>query len=75
MAAVGEILFFGDTIINLKGFIDSTKGGLRAYRLIFGREENIDSAWQVDKKFRVTDKVFNLGRICCGSLPMTQHSG
>jgi len=53
--------FRGDTIINLKGFIDSTKGGLRAYRLIFGSEENIDSAWQMDNKFRVTDKVFNLG--------------
>jgi len=53
--------FRGDTIINLKGFIDSTKGGLRAYRLIFGSEENIDSAWQMDNKFRVTDKVINLG--------------
>lgn len=51
----------GDTIINLKGLMDSTKGGVKAYRLIFGNKEKTDSAWQVDTRFRLTDKVFNLG--------------
>lgn len=53
--------FRGDTIINLKGLMDSTKGGVKAYRLIFGSKEKVDSAWQLDNKFRLTDKVFNLG--------------
>lgn len=51
----------GDTIVNLKGLIDSAKGGVKAYRLVFGSKEKIDSAWQVDNKFHLTDKLFNLG--------------
>ena len=50
-----------DTIVNLKGFLDSAKGGAKAYRLIFERNQNIDSVWQTDTKFQITDKAYNLG--------------
>ncbi len=53
----------GDTIINLKGFIDSLKGGIKAYRLIFEGNRlfnKIDSVWQVDNKFRLTDQAYSL---------------
>ena len=59
--SAAKAFFHSDTIINLKGFIDSTKGGLKAYRLIFESKNIIDSVWQVDTKYRITDKAFSIG--------------
>ena len=53
--------FRKDTVINLKGLIDSTKGGVKEYRLIFESHQQIDSVWQTDTKYRVTDKAFTRG--------------
>ncbi len=53
-----------DTIVNLKGFMDSVTvncGMMEGYRLIFETGGKIDSVWQVDKNFNITDKAFNLG--------------
>ncbi len=49
-----------DTIINLKGFIDSTRGGVKAYRLIFKNTISIDSVWQFDNEFQLTDQAYVL---------------
>lgn len=59
---VWEDLFLrNDTIINLTGFIDSAKEVLKAYRLVFESKQNIDSVWQFNTKFQLTDKAINLG--------------
>ncbi len=48
-----------DTIINYKKFTESFPNAT-GYRLIYTSKENIDSVWQLDTKFRVTDKAYNL---------------
>lgn len=49
-----------DTIINLKGLLDSSHADL-SYRLIFETRSQIDSVWQTDGKFKITDKAFPAG--------------
>lgn len=57
-----EKFFRKDTIINLKGLLTSsqTATGI-AYRLLFESRQEIDSVWQTDAKFRITDKAFPAG--------------
>lgn len=50
-----------DTITNFKRFTDSLAYGIMGYRLIYGKREKVDSVWQFDKEFRLTDKAVNLG--------------
>lgn len=50
-----------DTITNLKRFTDSLGYGIMGYRLIFGKGEKVDSIWQFNTEFRLTDKAVNLG--------------
>lgn len=50
----------GETIINLKNFISVTKK-VTNYRLIFSTERKIDSAYQFDDQFRITDKAYYNG--------------
>lgn len=52
--------FKNDTIINFKLFLDSLKCGDISYRLIFQKGENLDSVWQMNNVFKITDKAFNL---------------
>lgn len=49
--------FKSDTIINLKGLLDSSKGTL-SYRLCFESKGTIDSVWQTNAKYVITDKAF-----------------
>ena len=50
-----------DSITNYKVFIDSIgKCGDIEYRLIFQNKGRIDSVWQMDNSFRITDKAYNL---------------
>lgn len=58
-----EKFFRKDTIINLKGLLASslTASGI-SYRLIFESRQEIDSVWQTDSRFRITDKVFPYGK-------------
>jgi hypothetical protein len=49
-----------DTITNLKKFTDAALAGLKGFRLIYESKEAIDSVWQTDTKFRITDKAYNL---------------
>ncbi len=51
----------GDTIINYKKFSDSLGTAQKGFRLIFGPNEKIDSIWQTDSKYKITDKAYNLG--------------
>ncbi len=52
-----------DTIINLKGFLDSIPIKSKLfYRLIFANNSGkTDSIWQCDMKFRIIYKAYNLG--------------
>ncbi|HEX4875090.1 MAG TPA: caspase family protein, partial [Chitinophagaceae bacterium] len=50
-----------DTITNLKRFTDSLGYGINGYRILFAKREYIDSVWQFDADFILTDKVVNLG--------------
>jgi hypothetical protein len=50
-----------DTITNLKRFTDSLGYGIMGYRLIYGKREKVDSVWQFNTEFRLTDKAVNLG--------------
>ncbi|MFZ9388659.1 MAG: caspase family protein [Chitinophagaceae bacterium] len=50
----------GDTILNLKAFLDSTKT-TAVYRLIFGKSGGIDSVWQTNESHQVTDKAYPSG--------------
>ena len=49
-----------DTIINYKKFMESFPNAT-GYRLIYESNENIDSAWQLDARFRIRIKAYNLG--------------
>ena len=49
-----------DTIINLKRFIDSLGSHVTGFRLIYSSKENIDSVWQLDARFRIRIKAYNL---------------
>lgn len=51
-----------DTIINLRSFLDSLKCGKIFYRLIFRNTKNeIDSVYQFNASFALTDKAINRG--------------
>jgi hypothetical protein len=50
----------GDTITNLKGFIDSTRASVE-YRLSFESKGEVDSVWQTNKDFQITDKAYRAG--------------
>lgn len=53
--------FRGDSITNYSAFIDSAKScGTIEYRLIFQKGSTIDSVWQLDNAFKVTDKAYPL---------------
>ncbi|MGQ0740586.1 MAG: caspase family protein [Bacteroidota bacterium] len=52
--------FRKDTIINLKGLLDSSRAAI-SYRAIFESRGQIDSIWQTDALFRITDKAFPAG--------------
>lgn len=51
----------GDTLTNLKSFIDSAKTAVKGYGLIYQNRGKIDSVWQLDHNYRLTDKAYNLG--------------
>jgi len=51
----------GDTIFNLKKFIESNEGGVSDYRLVFGRTDSPDSVWQTNSGYSVTDKAYPAG--------------
>lgn len=51
--------FRNDTIIQLRGLMDSAPDCIKAYRLVFTSAGGIDSAWQMDDRFRLTDKAWN----------------
>jgi len=55
------IFLRGDTITNLKSFTDSVGRGITGFRLIYDTKENTDSIWQVDTKFRIYTKAYNIG--------------
>lgn len=46
----------GDTIFNYKILADSV--GILFYRLVFEKNNTIDSVWQLNKDFELTDKTF-----------------
>lgn len=48
-----------DTITNYKKFVQVFPY-VKGFRLIFKTEDHIDSAWQFDMNFRITDKAYNL---------------
>lgn len=50
-----------DTIINLKRFTDSLGSHITGFRLIYENKGNTDSVWEVDTKFRLYHKAYNLG--------------
>jgi len=49
-----------DTITNLKGLLDSSRASI-SYRLVFESRSKIDSVWQTDAQFRITDKAYPAG--------------
>ncbi len=53
-------IFKGDTIINYKVFTDSFSKPLSGYRLIYQSNNVLDSIWDLDNKFRITNKYYNL---------------
>ncbi|OSZ80605.1 hypothetical protein CAP36_04965 [Chitinophagaceae bacterium IBVUCB2] len=55
------LIFRGDTITNYKKFTDSLGYTQRGFRLIFGSNEKIDSVWQTNNKYVITDKAYNIG--------------
>ncbi|MBI5370649.1 MAG: caspase family protein [Sphingobacteriales bacterium] len=65
--------FRSDTILNLKGLTDSAGKCIRAYRLIFKTVEKIDSVWQVDDRFKLTDKGYNRGNQVLELLAYDEH--
>lgn len=56
-----RMILRGDTIINYKKFNDSLGSSQKGFRLIFGSKDKIDSAWQIDNKYIITDKAYNTG--------------
>jgi hypothetical protein len=50
-----------DTITNLKRFTDSLGYGINGYRLIFSNKDRVDSVWQLNQGFKLTDKAVILG--------------
>ncbi len=50
-----------DTITSLKRFTDSLGYGITGYRLIYGKGEVVDSVWQFNTEFGLTDKAIGLG--------------
>ena len=54
----------GDTIVNYKKFMESHPN-VTGYRLIYKSNENIDSVYQLDAKFRISKKAYpiNNGKI------------
>jgi hypothetical protein len=50
-----------DTITNLKRFTDSLGYGIKGYRLLFSYKGRVDSVWQFNPDFKLTDKAVNLG--------------
>lgn len=50
-----------DTITHLRRFTDSLGYGIMGYRLVYGKREKVDSVWQFNTEFRLTDKAVNLG--------------
>jgi hypothetical protein len=57
-----ELFLRKDTIFNFKIFTDSLSKFNKGYRLIFQTNSLIDSIWQLDINFRITDKAYNLGK-------------
>jgi Caspase domain len=51
----------GDTITHLKKFTDSAGSVITGFRLIYQSNGITDSVWQLDSRFRITDKAYNLG--------------
>ncbi len=50
-----------DTILNLRAFLDSVKCGKLDYRLVYRNAKNeIDSVYQFDASYNLTDKAINL---------------
>ncbi|MBN8688714.1 MAG: caspase family protein [Chitinophagales bacterium] len=52
--------FSNDTILQLRGFMDSARNGIKAYRLVFKSGTEIDSVWQINDQLLITDKAWNL---------------
>jgi hypothetical protein len=52
----------GDTIFNLKKFIESKEGGISGYRLVFGQADMPDSVWQTNGGYNITDKAYPAGK-------------
>jgi len=50
-----------DTITNLKKFMDAASKEIAGFRLIYGTGNVIDSVWQTDNQFHLTDKAYNIG--------------
>lgn len=50
-----------DTILNIKKFVETYSASITGFRLIYENKNSIDSVWQVDKKYRLSDKAYNLG--------------
>ena len=50
-----------DTITNFKKFSDSLSKSIGGYRLIYETKGRVDSVWQFNKDFVLTDKAYNLG--------------
>ncbi len=50
----------GDTITNFKKFSEAAGNNLTGYRLIYERNNSIDSVWQLDLKYRTTYKAYDL---------------
>lgn len=55
------VIFRGDTITNYKKFTDSLGHTQKGFRLIFGSNDKIDSVWQTNNKYIITDKAYNTG--------------
>lgn len=53
--------FSRDTITKLKGLQDSAGNCIRVWRLVFGKGREVDSVWQLNENFLLTDKAYNRG--------------
>lgn len=61
ISQTGSQFMRNDTIQNLRKFTEAYSSSTTGFRLIYNSNNGVDSAWQVDNKYRLTDKAYNLG--------------
>lgn len=70
--ALQGVVLREDTVINYKAFADRI--GVDGFRLIYKTNDKIDSVWQLDSKFQITDRanILGTGRMHIISFDFTQ---